>query len=176
MLPLKGYDGIIGMDWLSSHSPQLVDWHRKWLKFQYKGAWVCLQGKVPVATDCNMLSLQLIQPVQVEEPQLPIEVQDVLQSFQSVFKEPEGLPPRRVVSHAIPLIEGARPVQIRPYRLAPELKDEVEKKIQEMLTSGVIRPSTSSFASPLILVKKKDKTWRPCVDFHQLNALTIKSK
>ena len=55
--PLKGYDGIIGMDWLSSHNPQLVDWHHKWLKFQYKGTWVCLQGKVPVATDCNMLSL-----------------------------------------------------------------------------------------------------------------------
>lgn len=123
-----------------------------------------------------MLSLCLIQPDKVDEPPLSAEVQELLQSFQTVFSEPEGLPPRRAVSHAIPLIEGARPVQIRPYRLAPELKDEVEKQIQEMLASGVIRPSTSSFASPLILVKKKDHTWRPCVDFRQLNALTIKSK
>ncbi|XP_071684936.1 uncharacterized protein [Lolium perenne] len=90
--------------------------------------------------------------------------------------EPEGLPPHRAVSHSIPLIEGARPGQIRPYRLAPELKNEVEKQIAEMLQSGVIRPSASNFASPLIMVKKKDQTWRPCIDFRHLNALTVKSK
>jgi hypothetical protein len=56
------------------------------------------------------------------------------------------------------------------------LKDEVEKKFSEMLQSGVIRPSTSNFASPLIMVKKKDQSWRPYVDYRHLNALTIKSK
>ena len=73
-----------------------------------------------------------------------------------VFSEPTELPPDREVSHSIPLIAGARPVQIRPYRFAPELKNEVEKQIADMLQSGVIRPSVSNFASPLIMVKKKD--------------------
>lgn len=80
------------------------------------------------------------------------------------------------MSHSIPLIEGARPVQIRPYRFAPELKNEIERQISDMLKSGVILPSASNFASPLIMVKKKDQTWRPCVDYRHLNALTIKSK
>lgn len=93
-----------------------------------------------------------------------------------MFEEPTSLPPHRAVSHSIPLVQGARPVQIRPYRFSPELKNEVEKQIAEMIKSGVIRPSTSSFASPLIMVKKKDHTWRPCVDYRHLNALTIKSK
>jgi hypothetical protein len=59
------------------------------------------------------------------------------------------------------LVAGARPVQIRPYHFAAELKNEIETQIAEMLQSGVIRPSVSSFASPLLMVKKKDQTWRP---------------
>jgi hypothetical protein len=58
----------------------------------------------------------------------------------------------------------------------PELKDEIEWQITEMLNSGVIRPISSNFASPLIMVKKKDHSWRPCVDYRQLNALTVKVK
>jgi hypothetical protein len=98
------------------------------------------------------------------------EVQALLDKFYSVFTKPTGLPPHRKVSHSIPLITGARPVQICPYRVAPELKNEVEKQISEMLQSGVIRPSQSNFASPLIMVKKKDQSWRPCVDYrHQIS-------
>lgn len=89
---------------------------------------------------------------------------------------PSSLPPERACDHKIPLIPGARPFSLRPYRLAPELKDEVEKQIQEMLDSGVIRRSNSAFSSPILLVKKKDHTWRLVVDYRHLNALTIKGK
>lgn len=176
ILPLQGYDGIVGMDWLSLHSPQIVDWSQKWLAFHYKGAWICLQGQMPNEFSCALVELQLLTDLVSSSPELPAEIQKILEHFSDVFTEPTGLPPKRAASHSIPLVQGARPVQIRPYRFAPALKDEIEHQIADMLKSGVIRPSTSNFASPLLMVKKKDQTWRPCVDYRQLNALTIKSK
>jgi hypothetical protein len=176
ILPLQGYDGIVGMDWLSLHRHQFVDWNEKWIAFQIKGKWICLQGGDPTASTCNMVQICLMQDSADIPTPIPPEVQAILDQFSLVFTEPSGLPPRRAVSHSIPLIDGARPVQIRPYRLTPELKDEVEKQIAEMLQSGVIRPSNSNFASPLIMVRKKDHTWRPCVDYRHLNELTVKSK
>ena len=71
---------------------------------------------------------------------------------------------------------GAQPVFIRPYRYPPKLKDEIEAQVQEMLSQGLIQPSSSSFSSPVLLVKKKDGSYRFCVDFRHLNALTRKSK
>jgi hypothetical protein len=57
ILPLTGYDGIIGMDWLSSHSPQVIDWQHKWLAFQHKGAWRCLQGHIPSDLSYNLIEV-----------------------------------------------------------------------------------------------------------------------
>jgi hypothetical protein len=56
------------------------------------------------------------------------------------------------------------------------MKDEIEAQIQQMLASGLIQQSSSAISSPVLLVKKKDNTWRFCVDYRHLNALTIKSK
>lgn len=131
------------MDWLSLHSPRFVDWNEKWVAFQIKGKWICLQGGDPAASTCTMVQICLMQDSANIPVLIPPEVQAILDQFSLVFTEPSGLPPRRAVSHSIPLIDGARPVQIRPYRLTPELKDEVEKQIAEMLQSGVIRPSNS---------------------------------
>lgn len=78
--------------------------------------------------------------------------------------------------NSIPLIDGAQPVEIRPYRHSPQVKDKIEKQVEEMLQSGVIQHSTGAFSSPAILVKKKDGTWRVCIDYRQLNSLTVKSK
>jgi hypothetical protein len=55
-------------------------------------------------------------------------------------------------------------------------KNEIEKQIRELIAQGVIQPSASPFASPVLLVGKKDLTWRLCVDYRHLNALTIKNK
>jgi hypothetical protein len=65
---------------------------------------------------------------------------------------------------------------VRPYRFSPTMKDEIEQQVQEMLDKGFIQPNKSSFYSPVLLVKKKDKSWRFCVDYRHLNSLTIKHK
>jgi hypothetical protein len=67
-------------------------------------------------------------------------------------------------------------VNIRPYRYSPQQKSEIEKQVIEMLQKGVIQHSSSPFASPVLLVKKKDGTWRFCVDYRHLNAITVKNK
>jgi len=89
---------------------------------------------------------------------------------------PTELPPSRSCNHSIPLIPGAQPVFIRPYRYPPKLKDEIEAQVKEMLAQGLIRPRTRLFSSPVLLVKKKDGTYHFYVDFRQLNAITAKSK
>jgi hypothetical protein len=101
-------------------------------------------------------------------------IQGLLSEFDQLFQPTSGLPPRRAYDHSIPLIPGAQPVFVRPYRYAPLLKIEIEKQVADMLQQGIIQPSSSSFASPVLLVKKKDNTWRFCVDYRQQNAITVK--
>jgi len=67
-------------------------------------------------------------------------------------------------------------VQVRPYRYPPSVKDEIERQVTEMLNVGIIQPSKSPFSSSVLLVKKKDGTFRFCVDFLHLNAITAKAK
>ena len=76
-----------------------------------------------------------------------------------MFEWPERLPPRRSIEHHIHLKKDTNPVNVRSYRYAYHQKEEMEKLIEEMLTSGVIRPSKSPFSSPVLLVKKKDGSW-----------------
>jgi hypothetical protein len=74
------------------------------------------------------------------------------------------------------LLAGAKPVYIHPYCYPPTLKNEIEKQVQDMLGKGLIQHSNSPFSSPMLLVKKKDGSWWPFVDYRYLNALTIRGK
>lgn len=103
-------------------------------------------------------------------------MQLLLNQYSHLFQPPTELPPRRPCDHSIPLLPGAQPIASRPYRYSPILKSEIESQVNEMLQSGLIRLSTSAFSSPVLLVHKKDGSWRFCVDYRQLNALTVKSK
>lgn len=107
---------------------------------------------------------------------VPEAVSAILEEFSTVFAPPVGYPPPRQFDHPIPLVPGASPIQVRPYRYPPAIKDEIERQVAEMLQSGIIQPSMSPFSSSVLLVKKKDGSFRFCVDFRHLNAITVKAK
>lgn len=100
----------------------------------------------------------------------------MVDSFSGLFADPIGLPPSRPCNHSIPLIPSAQPVFTRSYRYPTALKDEIEGQVGDMLAQGIIQPSASPFSSLVLLVKKKDGSYRFCVDFRNLNAITAKSK
>lgn len=100
----------------------------------------------------------------------------MLQRHQDAFSKPKGLPPIRSRDHKIPLKEESQPINLRPYRVPYIQKVEIEKQIKKMLLNGIIQPSSSPYAVPVILVHKKDESWRMCIDYRRLNDLTIKNK
>ena len=101
----------------------------------------------------------------------------LLESYKDIFDEPSTLPPyREGFNHKIPLESGANPINLRHYRYSSLQKDSINKMIQDMLTQGIIQYSASPYASPVVLVKKKDGSWRLCVDYRGLNKQTIKDK
>jgi len=101
-------------------------------------------------------------------------LQLLLDAFSDLFEPPTTLPPSRSFDHCIHLLPGTSPVAVRPYRYPQLLKDEIEQQCTDMLRQGIIRPSTSAFSSPMLLVRKKDGTWRFCVDYRALNGATVR--
>lgn len=101
-------------------------------------------------------------------------MEKILMEYEDVFREPTTLPPLRNIQHHINLTPGALPKKQAPYRYPHIQKGEIEKLVREMIEAGVIRPSQSPYTSPIIMVKKKDGSWRMCVDYRYLNTLTIK--
>ncbi|XP_044489062.1 uncharacterized protein LOC123213655 [Mangifera indica] len=84
------------------------------------------------------------------------ELNQLLEQYEHIFAEPKGLPPERFQDHQIILLEGSQPVNLRPYQYRDMQKDVIEKMVKEMLDVAVIRDSNSPYASPIVLVKKKD--------------------
>jgi hypothetical protein len=192
-LPLHCYDVILGMQWLEQFGLMQTHWAQKWFQFEWNGKQCKLQGLQPNTQQCDVISPEELKSMYQQDSvyymvqlyftvdkdtqkTVPHIVSMVLNSFEDVFAEPTGLPPHRRADHTIPLMPGASPVNLRPYRYSPMQKNEIEKQIRELIAQGVIQPSASPFASPVLLVGKKDLTWRLCVDYRHLNALTIKNK
>ncbi|XP_026383257.1 uncharacterized protein LOC113278706 [Papaver somniferum] len=90
--------------------------------------------------------------------------------------KPTGLPPSRPLDHKIPLKTGSKPTSQRPYKCPYIHKSLFESLVSEMLSNGIIQKSHSPFAAPILLVKKKDGTWRFCVDYRKLNDIAVKDK
>ena len=104
------------------------------------------------------------------------ELKAICEEFSDIIKGVPGLPPKRTHDHHIHFLTGSEPINLIPHRHPWEQKNTIEKMVQEMLEGGIIRNSQSSYASPVVLVKKVDGTWRLCVDYKSLNQRTIKDK
>ncbi|KAM3364985.1 hypothetical protein ACQJBY_015005 [Aegilops geniculata] len=197
VLPLGGFDVIVGMDWLEELNPN-IDWIHKTVTIKSGDDLIQLQGHVFTDNTCPTISSEELhfmcvqgevdhlvylcnvadKPKQPEKESVPppAEIQQLLQEYSDVFATPQGLPPSRACDHRIPLLPGATPISIRPYRHTPETKTEIERQVEELLASGLIQHSHSPFASPAILVRKKDGQWWLCIDYRKLNALTVTPK
>ncbi|GKA68790.1 putative reverse transcriptase domain-containing protein, partial [Tanacetum coccineum] len=91
-------------------------------------------------------------------------------------KDLPRLPPSRQVEFQIDLVPGAAPVARAPYRLAPSELQELSTQLQELSDKGFIRPSSSPWGAPVLFVKKKDGSFQMCIDYRELNKLTVKNR
>jgi hypothetical protein len=145
-LPLEGFDVILGVQWLKSLGPIMWDFAALTTDFVREGRSVRLVGCG--GTPSALYPLQPADNI----------METLLQTYSDIFEEPRGLPPQRVHNHRIHLLPGTTSIAVRPYRYPQLLKDEVERQCSNMLEQGVIRPSTSQFSSPVLLVKKTDES------------------
>ena len=99
-----------------------------------------------------------------------------MDNHSKVFETPKGLPPIHDHDHAIHLIPESVPPNIKPYRHPYAQKHENERMVAKMLEVGIIQPSQIYFSTPVVLVHKKNGSWHMCLDYRELNKLTIKDK
>lgn len=203
LLPIEGADIVLGLDWLSTLGSVIANFATPSLSFNYHNLPITLYGNPPSLAQqvsynhlhqfhhthsiasYHILSILPLPKEPLPNPsssspssddlsKLPVEIQSILQSFPDLFLKPKELPPSRPHDHHINLIPNSEPVNVKPYRYPHHQKATIAKLIEEMLTDGIIKPSHSPFSSPVLLFKKKDGTWRFCVDYRALNAVTVK--
>ncbi|KAL0299989.1 UNVERIFIED_CONTAM: Retrovirus-related Pol polyprotein from transposon.6 [Sesamum angustifolium] len=190
VLKLGGYDCVLGCDWLSINNPIELDFHQLQVTITQSGKKIILKALTEKG-DLKTLSAYSLSKLlrrgnygmkgqiyvvnkDITQGEKNPRLLDLLHHFSDVFQEPRTLPPERTIEHHIELVPDVIPRKQHPYRYAYGQKTEIEKIVREMLESGIIRTSQSSFASPVLLVKKKDGGWRLCVDYRYLNKLTVK--
>jgi hypothetical protein len=189
ILSLGSYDCLIGMDWLDQHHAILDCRNKAFTCLDEEGNQRAIQG-IPRAVTVREISAMQLKKCYRKGCQLfaahvgetpkdkvsSIEDHEVLKEFEDVFQEVPGLPPKRDIDFSVNLMPGAAPVSKAPYRMsAPELK-ELQLQLEELLKKGYICPSVSPWGAPVLFVKKKDGTLRLCIDFRQLNKVTVKNK
>ncbi|KAL8119251.1 hypothetical protein AgCh_016682 [Apium graveolens] len=184
---VRNTDVIAGMDWLSSNRAQ-IDYERKKVKIRvqnekevvFKGQQqnqkflIMLQAK-RLLRKGNEAYLAYVIDTKKEVPN----IQDipVVNEFEDVFPENlPGLPSDQEIKFVIELAPGMTSVSKAPYRLAPVEMKELASQLQELLDNGMIRSSVFPWGAPVLFVKKKDGSMRLCIDYRELNKLTIKNR
>lgn len=198
VLAVHGADVILGAAWLSTLGWVRQNYDKLILEFEVDGKVIQLRGEPrhtpqpahfhslqrmyrteAIAESFKVDINKIIEDSTPKSPgvaPIPYEMSTLLDHFEDIFQKPQGLPPPRTVDHSIPLQPGTGPVNIRPYRYPHYQKGVIESMVQEMLEDGVIQLSSSPFSSPIVLVRKKDGTWRFCTDYRALNAITVKDR
>ena len=189
VLDIHDFDIILGMDWLAKYRGT-DDCYRKEVQFSQPG-----EPKVIFYGDRKILSTSLISIIQANkmlrkacqgylvyaiesgnsEMQL-VEV-PVVNEFFDVFPEDlPGLLLDREIEFKIELAPGTEPISIAPYRMAPAELRELKVQMEELLSKGFVKTSTSPWGAPVLFVKKKDGNLRLCIDYRQLNKVTIRNQ
>ncbi|GJY38099.1 putative reverse transcriptase domain-containing protein [Tanacetum coccineum] len=195
-IDLGSFDVIIGMDWLAKNHAVIVC-DKKIVRIPYGNEILIVQGdksdkkkkstlsiiscvKAQKYMDkCCQLFLAQVTVKENKDESKKKRLEDVptVRDFPEVFPEDlPGLPPTRQVEFQIDLVPGAVPVARAPYRLAPSKMEELSTQLQELSDKGFIRPSSSPWGAPVLFVKKKDGSFRMCIDYRELNKLTVKNR
>nr|GEX97993.1 putative reverse transcriptase domain-containing protein [Tanacetum cinerariifolium] len=195
-IELGSFDAIIGMDWLRRHHAMIVcneklvqvAFGNETLVFRGAESYIRRESRLTVIS-CSKVQeyrakgyhvfLAQISATKEDDKSEGKQVKDVpiVQDFTELFPENlPGLPLDRPVEFQIDLIPGAAPVTRAPYRLAPSEMKELSEQLQEIFDKGFIRPSSSPWGAPVLFVKKKDGSFRMCIDYKELNKLTVKNR
>ncbi|CAA0814809.1 Uncharacterized mitochondrial protein AtMg00860, partial [Striga hermonthica] len=162
VLEMRDFNLILGMDWLSFYHADIRCHDREITLYLSRD-----ESSTFFGSKNRSLPHKARSPHDVP----------VVREFVDVFPdELPGGPPNRQVEFSIDLIPGASPVSKAPYRMAPKELQELKAQIQELLRLSFIRPSVSPWGAPVLFVKKKDGSMRMCIDYRDLNRLTIKNK
>ena len=189
LIPFKlgEFDVILGMDWLAENGAY-IDCKGKKIIIKLPGKKVVIfRGQKQTKQFLNYIQTKrllrqgcdayLAYVVDKDKKVPDIEEVEVVNEFRDVFPDDlPGLPPDREIEFSIELAPGTAPVSKAPYRLAPVEMKELATQLQDLLDKGMIRPSTSPWGAPVLFVKKKDGSMRLCIDYRELNKLTIKNK
>ncbi|GKA22741.1 reverse transcriptase domain-containing protein [Tanacetum coccineum] len=193
---LGSFDVIIGMDWLAKYHAVIVC-AEKIVRIPFGDEILIVRGDGSSnehGTRLNIISctkaqeyltkgchvfLANITATKDKDKSKGKRLEDVpvVQEFPKVFPEDlPGIPPTRQVEFRIDLVPGATPVARAPYRLAPSEMKELAEQLQELTDKGFIRPSSSPWGAPVLFVKKKDGSFWMCIDYRELNKLTVKNR
>ncbi|GJY15284.1 putative reverse transcriptase domain-containing protein [Tanacetum coccineum] len=138
----------------------------------------CTKTQKYMEKGCQVFLAQVTKKeTKVKSKEKRLEDVPIVRKFLEVFPEDlPGLPPARQVEFQIDLVPGAAPVARAPYRLALSEMQELSAQLQELSDKGFIRPSSSPWGAPVLFVKKKDGSFRMCIDYRELNKLTVKNR
>nr|GEU89893.1 hypothetical protein [Tanacetum cinerariifolium] len=166
-IELGSFDVISGMDWLRRcHVVIVCD--EKLVQIPYGNATLTFRGNE--SNDERESRLTVISCSKAQEYMAKGFVRDYPEVFP---KDLPGLPPARPVEFKIDIIPGATHVARAPYRLAPSEMKELSEQLQELFEKGFIRPSSLPWGASVLFVKKKDGSFRMCIDYRELNKLTV---
>jgi hypothetical protein len=189
VLGITDFDVVLGMDWLEQNYAN-IDCRSKMVTFAIPGLpRFCFYGDrngrdIPMISalhacrlmqqGCEGYIAYLLNPSGSASSLGDI---PVVSEYPDVFPEElPGLPPEREIDFSIELVPGTAPISRAPYRMSASELAELKKQLAELLDKGFIRPSASPWGAPVLFVKKKDGSLRLCIDYRQLNQVTIKNK
>ncbi|GJS38853.1 putative reverse transcriptase domain-containing protein [Tanacetum coccineum] len=138
----------------------------------------CTKTQKYIKRGCPIFLAQVTKKeIENELEEKRLEDVPTVREFPEVFSEDlPGLPPMRQFEFQIDLVPGTAPVARAPYRLAPSELQELSTQLQELSDKGFIRPSSLPWGAPVLFVKKKVGSFRMCIDYRELNKLTVKNR